>query len=119
MKLFTEGNFSFFWDRNYRHWVLYPINSDGTRKEWDVNDNPIESEYFTNKIDLKKHLNNKNKTMELQLNKEIQVTAIQYKKIGEQLQGYVDFRHDTTNNNFYIKIWHKGAIPIVKQILNP
>lgn len=55
--------------------------------------------------------------MNLELNQEIEVSAMQYKAIGSQLQGYVAFRHDTLNNRFYIKIWHKGAIPIVKNIL--
>jgi hypothetical protein len=36
--------------------VLYPIDSDGNRIEWDANDNPIESQYFQNKTELKAYL---------------------------------------------------------------
>lgn len=52
--VYTLKNFSFFWDRLQRQWVLYPVDSDGLRIEWDDNDEPIEAQYFNNKKDLLK-----------------------------------------------------------------
>ncbi len=54
--------YEYFWDRNQRHWVLYPIDENKYRIEWDENDNPIESQYFNNKKELKEFLD-KNKTV--------------------------------------------------------
>lgn len=59
MRVYTLKNFSFFWDRLQRQWVLYPIDSEGLRIEWDDNDEPIEAEYFNNKKDLLKWLSDK------------------------------------------------------------
>lgn len=53
MKLYTENGYSYFYDRYQRHWVLYPVDSEGNRIEHDKFGNPIESEYFINKSDLK------------------------------------------------------------------
>jgi hypothetical protein len=52
--------FEYFWDRNQRLWILYPIDENKNRIEWDSNDNPIECQYFNNKKELKQFLN-KNK----------------------------------------------------------
>ena len=52
MKTYRKNGYEYFWDKNYKHWVLYPIDKNGNRIEWDENENPIESEYFNNKKEL-------------------------------------------------------------------
>ncbi len=52
MKCYQKNGFEFFYDRNQKHWVLYPVDSDGLRIEWDKHDNPLEAEYFTKKEEL-------------------------------------------------------------------
>jgi hypothetical protein len=52
MKTFQEKGFEFFWDKNQKLWVLYPIDKDMNRIEWDINDNPIECLYFNNRNEL-------------------------------------------------------------------
>lgn len=54
MKTYIKNGFEFFYDKYQKHWVLYPIDKIGNRVEWDENDNPIESKYFNNKIELNK-----------------------------------------------------------------
>lgn len=53
MKTTIKNGFEFFYDRYQKLWVLYPVDSDGNRIEWDADDNPIEVQYFNNKIELK------------------------------------------------------------------
>lgn len=52
MKLHQKNGFEYFYDHNEQHWVLYPIDTDGNRIEWDSNDNPIEAEYIVKKTEL-------------------------------------------------------------------
>ena len=52
MKTYQKQGYEYFYDRHQRHWVVYPIDADGNRVEWDINDNPIEAMYFLNKGDL-------------------------------------------------------------------
>ncbi len=59
MKTYTEKGFEYFYDRFTKLWVLYPVDSLGNRIEWDENDNPIESQYFNNKPELKSFLSTK------------------------------------------------------------
>ena len=59
MKTYIKTGFEYFYDRNQKHWVLYPIDNLGNRIEWDKNDNPIEAQYFNNKIELNEFLNGK------------------------------------------------------------
>ena len=60
MKTYQLNNHEYFWDKNQRLWVLYPVDENKNRIEWDENDNPIECQYFNNKKELKEFLN-KNK----------------------------------------------------------
>lgn len=48
MRTYIENGYEFFYDTNQKQWVLYPIDNLGNRIEWDINDNPIESQYFNN-----------------------------------------------------------------------
>jgi hypothetical protein len=57
MKTYTKNGFEYFYDTNCRQWVLYPIDNAGNRIEWDANDNPIEAQYFNNKLELNNYLN--------------------------------------------------------------
>ena len=52
MKIYIKNGFGYFWDAFRREWVLYPVNENGERVEWDENGEPIEAEYFPNKTDL-------------------------------------------------------------------
>jgi len=52
MKSYQKNGYEYFYDRYQRHWVVYPIDADGNRVEWDIDDNPIEASYFLNKRDL-------------------------------------------------------------------
>lgn len=54
MKAYIKNGFEFFFDKNQRQWVLYPVDNLGNRIEWDENDNPIECKYFNNIKDLNK-----------------------------------------------------------------
>lgn len=59
MKSYKLNGFEYFYDRVEKHWVLYPIDKEDNRIEWDENDKPIEAEYFNNKKELmSKLLNN-------------------------------------------------------------
>ncbi len=60
MKTYTKKGFEFFYDTCQKQWVVYPIDNLCNRIEWDVNDNPIESEYFNNKQELNNWLNERN-----------------------------------------------------------
>ena len=60
MKTYNKNGFEYFYDKYQKQWVLYPVDKSGNRIEWDGNDNPIESMYFNNKIELNDFLN-KNK----------------------------------------------------------
>lgn len=57
MKAHQKNGFEYFYDKNQKLWVLYPIDSEGNRIEWDANDNPIEAEYFNNKKELLNSIN--------------------------------------------------------------
>lgn len=59
MKNYIANGFEYFYDKNQKQWVLYPIDNLGNRIEWDKNDNPIESRYFNNKAELYTFLNGK------------------------------------------------------------
>lgn len=61
MKAHQKNGFEYFYDRNQKLWVLYPIDLNGNRIEWDANDNPIEAEYFVNKNEVLNRTNNKSK----------------------------------------------------------
>ena len=61
MKIYIKNNYEFFFDKYQKHWVLYPIDNNKKRIEWDKYDNPIESKYFNNKIELNNFLNNEKK----------------------------------------------------------
>lgn len=50
------NKFEYWWDKSTRNWVLYPIDENGNRIEWDDNDNPIEALYFPNKKRLEEYL---------------------------------------------------------------
>ena len=52
MKSYIKSGFEYFYDRFMKHWVCYPIDNDGKRIEWDVNDNPIESVTFYTKNEI-------------------------------------------------------------------
>lgn len=54
MNTYQRSGFEYFFDTNIRFWTLYPINPDGTRKEWGSNGEPIECEYFHNKKQMEK-----------------------------------------------------------------
>lgn len=60
MQTYQKNNHEYFYDKNQKHWVLYPIDDLGDRIEWDINDNPIESMYFNNKKELNNYLNKLN-----------------------------------------------------------
>ena len=60
MKTYNKKGFQFFYDTNERQWVLYPIDNNLNRIEWDTNDNPIEAMYFNNQKELNKWLLKKN-----------------------------------------------------------
>ena len=51
-----RNGFEYFYDTTQRLWVVYPIDKEGNRIEWDSNDNPIEAEYFNNKKELNRKL---------------------------------------------------------------
>jgi hypothetical protein len=57
MKTYIKNGFEYFYDKNQKHWVLYPIDKFGNRIEWDIIGNPIESKYFNNKTELYVFLN--------------------------------------------------------------
>ncbi len=57
MKTYQLNNHEYFLDKNQRLWVLYPVDENKNRIEWDLNDNPIECQYFNNKKELKEFLN--------------------------------------------------------------
>lgn len=59
MKTYTTNGFEYFFDKNQKQWVLYPIDDLGNRIEWDKNDDPIEAQYFNNKTELNIFLNGK------------------------------------------------------------
>ena len=59
MKAYIKNGFQYFYDRNQKQWVLYPIDNLGNRIEGDKNDNPIEAQYFNNKTELNIFLNGK------------------------------------------------------------
>lgn len=61
MKLYIKNGFGYFWDAFRREWVLYPVNEEGERIEWDADGDPIEAEYFFNKTELLKFLENQKK----------------------------------------------------------
>jgi hypothetical protein len=56
MKTYITNEFEYFYDKNQKQWVLYPIDNLGNRIEWDKNDNPIEARYFNNRKELNKWL---------------------------------------------------------------
>ena len=58
MKTYQKNNHEYFYDINQRLWVMYPIDINGLRIEWDINDNPIEVLYFVNKNQLNYYLQN-------------------------------------------------------------
>lgn len=60
MQTHQKNNYEYFWDKYEKHWVLYPIDSEWNRIEWDNNDKPIESQYFNNKTELTNFLKNQN-----------------------------------------------------------
>jgi len=60
VKTHRKNGFEYFYDTNCKHWVLYPIDKNGNRIEWDKQDNPIESQYFINKKQLTTFLNTHN-----------------------------------------------------------
>ncbi len=66
MNTYINKGFEYFYDKNQKLWVMYPINDNGDRIEWDSNDNPIESEYFNNKKELINFLTTKNHNNELE-----------------------------------------------------
>jgi hypothetical protein len=61
MKAYIKNGFQYFYDKNQKQWVIYPIDNLGNRIEWDKNDNPIEAQYFNNKTELNVFLNGKQK----------------------------------------------------------
>lgn len=61
MKAYTSNGYEYFYDRFVKQWVLYPIDENGLRIEWDVNDNPIECQYFNNKQELNTFLKSSKK----------------------------------------------------------
>ena len=58
MKTYQKNNHEYFYDINQRLWVMYPIDINGLRIEWDINDNPLEVLYFVNKNQLNYYLQN-------------------------------------------------------------
>jgi hypothetical protein len=56
MKTYITNGFEYFYDKNQKQWVLYPIDNLGNRIEWDKNDNPIEAIYSNNRKELNKWL---------------------------------------------------------------
>ena len=58
MKTYQKNNHEYFYDINQRLWVMYPIDINGLRIEWDIKDNPIEVLYFVNKNQLNYYLQN-------------------------------------------------------------
>ena len=48
--------YEYWYDRYTKQWVMYPIDSEGNRIEWDSNDEPIESMYFINIREVKTFL---------------------------------------------------------------
>jgi hypothetical protein len=56
MKTYVTNGYEYFFDKNTRQWVLYPIDNLGNRIEWDNKDNPIEARYFNNLNELNKWL---------------------------------------------------------------
>lgn len=61
MKLHTSNGFSFFYDTSIKLWTLYPVNVSGERIEHDNLGNPIECQYFNNRTEVNKFLNNNKK----------------------------------------------------------
>ena len=57
MKSYIKNGFEFFYDKHQKQWILYPVDSLGNRIEWDESDNPIEAQYFNNKTELNKYIN--------------------------------------------------------------
>jgi hypothetical protein len=57
MKAYAKNGFEYFYDKFQKLWVLYPIDADGNRIEWDSNDNPIEAQYFNNKTEVLNFIN--------------------------------------------------------------
>ena len=58
MKTYQKNNHEYFYDINQRLWVMYPIDINVLRIEWDIKDNPIEVLYFVNKNQLNYYLQN-------------------------------------------------------------
>jgi len=58
MKLYQKNGYEYFYDTYQRHWVVYPIDSNGNRIEWDINENPIEAIYYRTRKDLNYFFNN-------------------------------------------------------------
>lgn len=52
MKAYQSNGFEYFFDKNIRQWILYPIDDNGNRIEHDIFDEPIESKYFNNKTEI-------------------------------------------------------------------
>jgi hypothetical protein len=59
MKAYQSKGYEYFYDRFTKQWVMYPIDSEGNRIEWDSNDEPIESMYFNNKAEVNTYLASK------------------------------------------------------------
>lgn len=57
MKTYITNTYQYFYDKYLKQWILYPVDDLGDRIEWDKNDNPIEAQYFNNKIELNNYLN--------------------------------------------------------------
>lgn len=59
MRAYTKNGFEYFYDRYQKLWVLYPVDKNGNRIEWDKNDNPIEAQYFITRDQVEEFLKTK------------------------------------------------------------
>ena len=57
MKTYIKKGFEYFYDRYQKQWVMYSVDNNGERIEFDKYDNAIECLYFNNIIEVDFFLN--------------------------------------------------------------
>jgi hypothetical protein len=79
----------YWWDKSTKNWVLYPIDENGDRIEWDSNDNPIEALYFPNRKKLEEYLDE-------QVLSKVHIANMNFLILG--LENFIKYKlnHDST-----------------------
>jgi ADP-ribose pyrophosphatase YjhB (NUDIX family) len=118
MKAFQKNGYEYFYDIYQKQWILYPIDINGNRIEWDENDNPIESKYFNKKLELNyflitnKKLADQTNTLLAPNGKPSNLTPEQYKLVRtpEFKAWFGDWENDPKNAS---KVLDKNGEPRV------